>query len=80
MGLNVNRETVKALVAEYLDHPVEKLNESDQLIDDLGLDSLDSIELVMFLEERLGYEIKDDDVDHIKTVGDLIDAVARSTP
>ena len=78
MGLNVSEETIKGYIKEYLEWPQDKvLSDDENLIDDLGLDSLDSIELVMFIEEKIGEEINDDSVDNIKTIGDLVKAIAK---
>ncbi|MBN6740776.1 acyl carrier protein [Acidithiobacillus sp. MC6.1] len=53
----------------------DRLSESARLFEDLGLDSMDSVELVMALEMEFDGEVPDRDITHIKTVGDVIQAV-----
>lgn len=45
--------------------------------DDLNADSLDLVELVMALEDEFGLEVEDEDLDHIKTVGDVIESIKK---
>lgn len=79
MGREMNTlDTVKEVIAAYLDINIDIIGEQTELVDDLGLDSLDSIELVMEIEEKMGLELADDDMDGIKTVGQLADAIERA--
>lgn len=48
-----------------------------RLVEDLGGDSLDMLELIMSLEERFGIEVPDEDAEHIKTVRDVVDYVKK---
>ena len=63
---------IKALIAEQLSVDIEKVTDEASFIDDLGADSLDTVELVMALEEEYGVEIPDDDVENVTTVKDVI--------
>lgn len=65
-------EKVKAIVAEQLGVKAEEVKEEAKFIDDLGADSLDTVELVMALEEEFGAEIPDEDAEKLTTVGDAI--------
>ena len=65
-------ERVKKIVVEHLGVDAEKVTEKANFIDDLGADSLDTVELVMAFEEEFGVEIPDDAAEKIATVGDAI--------
>jgi acyl carrier protein len=66
-------ERVKAIVVEHLGVDGEKVVEGASFIDDLGADSLDTVELVMAFEEEFGCEIPDDAAEKILTVKDAVD-------
>jgi acyl carrier protein len=65
-------ERVKKIVVEHLGVDPEKVTDKASFIDDLGADSLDTVELVMAFEEEFGCEIPDDAAETILTVGDAI--------
>ena len=65
-------ERVKKIVVEHLGVEPEKVTEASNFIDDLGADSLDTVELVMAFEEEFNVEIPDDAAETIVTVGDAI--------
>ena len=65
-------DKVKSIVAEQLGVKVEEVTPTASFIDDLGADSLDTVELVMALEEEFNIEIPDEDAEKITTVGDAI--------
>src|SRR5438874_8528163 len=65
-------ERVKKIVVEHLGVEADKVTENASFIDDLGADSLDTVELVMAFEEEFGCEIPDDAAETILTVGDAI--------
>lgn len=65
-------ERVKKIVIENLGVEAEKVTETARFTDDLGADSLDTVELVMAFEEEFGCEIPDDAADTIQTVGDAV--------
>ncbi len=65
-------ERVKKIVVEHLGVEGEKVVDTASFIDDLGADSLDTVELVMAFEEEFGVEIPDDAAETIQTVGDAI--------
>ncbi|HEX9647992.1 MAG TPA: acyl carrier protein [Alphaproteobacteria bacterium] len=68
---------VKKIVVEHLGVDESKVTESASLMDDLGADSLDAVELVMAFEEEFGCEIPDDAADKIVTVQDAIDYISE---
>lgn len=65
-------ERVKKIVVEHLGVDEGKVSEGASFIDDLGADSLDTVELVMAFEEEFSVEIPDDAAEKIQTVGDAI--------
>ncbi len=66
-------EKVKKIIAEHLGiEDMEKITEDAKFIDDLGADSLDTVELVMAFEEAFDVEIPDEKAETILTVGDAI--------
>jgi acyl carrier protein len=65
-------DRVKKIVVGHLGVDAEKVTENASFIDDLGADSLDTVELVMAFEEEFKCEIPDDAAEHILTVGDAV--------
>lgn len=66
-------EKVKDLIADQLDvDDKESISNDSSITDDLGADSLDVVDLVMALEDEFGVEIPEDQVENIKTVGDIV--------
>ena len=71
-------ERVKKIVVEHLGIDEVKVNDSASFIDDLGADSLDTVELVMAFEEEFDCEIPDDAAEKILTVKDAIDYLSNN--
>ena len=65
-------EKIKSVIAEQLGVKGEEVTDGAKFVDDLGADSLDTVELVMALEEEYGVEIPDEDAEKLTTVGDAI--------
>ena len=73
-------DRVKKIVVEHLGVDAEKVSDNASFIDDLGADSLDTVELVMAFEEEFGVEIPDDAAETILTVGDAVGFLQKNTP
>jgi acyl carrier protein len=66
---------VKKIISEQLGVPEGDVKPEASFVNDLGADSLDTVELVMALEEEFGVEIPDEDAEKIATVGNAIDYI-----
>lgn len=64
-------EKIQAMLAEALNLPVEKVTPDAKIVDDLGADSLDVVELLSQLEDEYGVVIPDEEVESLITVGDV---------
>ena len=68
-------QRIKKIIAENLDVEDDEVTPEASFVDDLGADSLDTVELVMAFEEEFGIEIPDEDAEKILTVGKAIDYI-----
>lgn len=68
---------VKNIIVEQLGVNAEEVKEESSFIDDLGADSLDTVELVMALEEEFGAEIPDEDAEKLRSVGEAINYIEQ---
>ena len=65
-------QRVKEIIVEQLGVNADQVTSDAKFIEDLGADSLDTVELVMALEEEFGHEIPDDEAEKLQSVGDVI--------
>jgi acyl carrier protein len=72
-------DRVRKIVVEHLGVEEDKVVESASFIDDLGADSLDTVELVMAFEEEFGIEIPDDAAESIQTFGDAVKFITEKS-
>ncbi|MCM1334040.1 MAG: acyl carrier protein [Bacteroides sp.] len=72
-------EKVKSIIVDQLDVDEAKVTMGANIQDDLGADSLDIVDLVMSFEEEFDLEIPDDQVENIKTVGDVVKYIEEKT-
>ena len=70
-------DKVKDIIIDKLGAEEDKITEKASFMDDLGADSLDTVELIMELEEEFGIEIPDEDAEKITTVGAAVDYVEK---
>ena len=66
------QEKVTEIIVEQLGVSADQVKPEAKLIEDLGADSLDAVELVMAVEEEFGIEVADEDAEKLATVGDII--------
>lgn len=71
-------DKIKKIIVDHLGVDTAKVTDDASFIDDLGADSLDTVELVMAFEEEFGAEISDSEAEKILTVGDAIRFVEKS--
>jgi acyl carrier protein len=70
--MSESKKKVIAIIAEQLAKPEDSITESSHLVDDLGADSLDLVEISMAIEEAFGLEIPETEQEKFKTVGDAV--------
>jgi acyl carrier protein len=70
MSANIEQK-VKAIIAENLGVSEDEIKSTSSFIEDLGADSLDTVERVMALEEEFGHEIPDEEAEKLQSVGDV---------
>lgn len=70
-------EKVKKIIVEQLGVNAEEVTKEASFIDDLGADSLDTVELVMAFEEEFDAEIPDEEAEKLRTVGDAVDYITK---
>ena len=72
-------EKIQAMLAEALNLPIEKVAPDAKIVDDLGADSLDVVELLSQLEDEYGIMIPDDEVETLVTVADVVAEIEKLT-
>tara|TARA_B000000557_G_scaffold204310_1_gene169760 strand:+ start:828 stop:1058 length:231 start_codon:yes stop_codon:yes gene_type:complete len=70
-------DKVKEVIMDKLSVQEDAINSDAHFINDLGADSLDTVELIMELEEEFGIEIPDEDAENIMTVGSAVDYIDK---
>jgi len=72
-------ERVKSIIVEQLGVDADEVTPEASFVEDLGADSLDTVELIMAFEEEFGVEISDDEAEKIRKVKDAVDYIERHT-
>jgi acyl carrier protein len=71
------QDRVKAIIVEQLGVDAEEVTQEASFVEDLGADSLDTVELIMAFEEEFGVEISDDDAEKIRKVRDAVEYIDK---
>ena len=72
-------DKVKSIIVEQLGVDEEEVTPDASFVDDLGADSLDTVELVMAFEEEFSVEVPDEDAEKLQTVGDVVKYIEEKT-
>lgn len=72
-------EKVKAILAEQFDINGDTLTDETDIQEDLGADSLDVVDLLMSIEDEFNVEVPDEEIENIKTVGELVSFIEANT-
>ena len=68
-------EKIKEILAEQLDANAEEMTMETRIDEDLGADSLDVVELLMSIEDEFEVEIPDEEIENLKTIGDVVEYI-----
>ena len=71
-------DKIKAILAEQLDVDIETLSAETDIAKDLNADSLDVVEILMSIEDEFEVEIPDEEIENIKTIGDLVEYIENN--
>ncbi len=74
-----SEEKVKGIIVEQLGVNADQVTREAKVVEDLGADSLDAVELVMAVEEEFGIEVPDDQAENLTTVGAIVDYVDKAS-
>ncbi|MBP5267421.1 MAG: acyl carrier protein [Ruminococcus sp.] len=77
--MNMVFDKIREIIVEQLDVDEDKVTTDASITEDLGADSLDVVDLVMNIEESFDLEIPDEEVENIKTVGDIVKFIEAKT-
>ena len=78
MSDKTNEERIKDIIVEQLGVNADQVTPEAKLMEDLGADSLDAVELVMALEEEFGIEVPDDEAEKLTSMGDIKTYIDKS--
>ena len=76
---NELEERIRAVIAEHLGAESDKVTRNASFIDDLGADSLDTVELTLAFEEELGFAIPEEDAEKLTTLGKVLDYLDKQS-
>ena len=71
-------EKIKTLLADQLEVDAEEMSLDTKIAEDLGADSLDVVELLMSIEDEFEVEIPDEEIENLKTIGDVVEYIQNN--
>lgn len=71
-------EKIRKILSEQLDIEEDKITLSSNIVEDLGADSLDIVDLLMSLEDEFDVEVPDEEIENIKTIGDMVNYIENN--
>ncbi len=71
-------DKIKEILAVQLDADAESMTMETNILDDLGADSLDVVEMLMSIDDEFGIEIPDDQIEGLKTIGDVVEYIQNN--
>ncbi len=72
-------DKIKEILADQLDADIEEMTKDTDIAKDLGADSLDVVELLMSIEDEFSVEIPDEEIENIKTIGELVEYIEANS-
>jgi len=72
-------DKIRNILAEQLDADIDEMTMDTDIARDLGADSLDVVELLMSIEDEFGVEIPDEEIENIKTIGELVEYIEANS-
>lgn len=72
-------DKIKSILAEQLDADIDQMTMDTDIAKDLGADSLDVVELLMSIEDEFSVEIPDEEIENIKTIGELVEYIEANS-
>ena len=73
-------DKIREILAEQLDADAEEMTAETKIGEDLGADSLDVVELLMSIEDEFEVEIPDEEIENLKTIGDVVEYIQNNMP
>ncbi len=73
-------DKIKEILAEQLDANIDEMTADTRIGEDLGADSLDVVELLMSIEDEFEVEIPDEEIENLKTIGDVAEYIQNNMP
>jgi len=70
-------EKIRRMISEKLGIGIDEVREDASIIEDLGADSLDLVDIIMYIEDTFGIRVEDEELEKIRTLGDIVDNIAK---